>query len=559
MAKLTIERDDQYLEQPWDESDLVTDWSAFPEGYGILLNERLVFPCDLSLWTMKIDRSRQLFVDDHLVAHGQNVKREFHQPVDHPANPLLSDLFPRYVCSDPDSGGYRVYYNTGGWMLYAAFSDDGLNWTKPKLDVFDTSDYADRIPPNFRDDGNVLTDGEIHGLMHEPEDPDPQQRYKAIIRVSRFHERKWPYLQRAQHTLRPGGAAEVARKPHRQQRYSLFTSPDGLRWNFKADTSITWDSGMGDFRVPHVRPLGTGDCLGVRWDPGIGRYVAETKHFIGPDLRMTPVHHTARVVGMCESDDLIHWSSPRMVAYPDGEDAKMPGMWGIYQADGFTYESMWLNCYSMTCYHPAGIEERKRRNLIPTRPYLKRNWLRLAGSRDGRHWYYLGGRRPFIDLGPVESWKPHYLRMCTRDTVGGPVIRDDELWFYYRGASVDGPKGTWRSGLGVARLRRDGFASCNAGEDAGLLITRPFVFEGDGHLYVNADVARDGYVKVSIVDEEGDPIGGFGEDECRSVVEDSTRSPLHWGRRESLAGLKDRYIRLAFHLRNAKLFSFWIE
>ena len=44
MAKMTIERDDQYLEQPWDGSDLVTDWSAFPEGYGILLNERLRLP-----------------------------------------------------------------------------------------------------------------------------------------------------------------------------------------------------------------------------------------------------------------------------------------------------------------------------------------------------------------------------------------------------------------------------------------------------------------------------------------------------------------------------------
>ena len=554
MSKQVIERDDEYLEQPWDESDQVTDWSAFPHGYGLLLNERLQFPCDLSVCRMKLDRSRQLFVDDHLIAHTEHVKREFHQPVDHPANPLITDVFPRYVIDMGDDavagGKYRVYYNTGGWLLYVAYSDDGVNWTKPVLDLIDPADYGDRVPPNFRNDRNLICDGEIHGLIDEPDDPDPSQRYKAIIRPKTYRERKWPYLKR-----NPSFGAD---KPHNQIPYFLYTSPDGLRWTFKAETSITWDSGMGDMIAPHTRPLGTGDCLGVRWDPVLQKYVAETKHFIGPDMRMTPVHHTARVVGMCESDDLIHFSSPRMVAYPDGEDAKMPGMWGIYQADGFAYESMWLNCYSMSCYHPASIEQRREMDLMPARPYLKRNWLRLAGSRDGRHWSYLGRREPFIELGTEESWKPHYLRMCTRDTIGGPVVRDDKLWFYYRGASVDGAKNTWRSGLGIAILRRDGFASCNAATP-GIVITRPFVFEGDGELHLNADVASGGYVGVSVLDEDGGPIDGFDKSDCQPCDEDTTRCRIGWSGHDTLAPLRDQYIRLAFHIKDAKLYSFWIE
>ena len=65
--KVAIEVDGQDVQRQWDESGAKTDWSAFPHGYGILLNERLIFPQDLSLWRIKLDHTRQLFVDDYLV------------------------------------------------------------------------------------------------------------------------------------------------------------------------------------------------------------------------------------------------------------------------------------------------------------------------------------------------------------------------------------------------------------------------------------------------------------------------------------------------------------
>jgi hypothetical protein len=200
-----------------------------------------------------------------------------------------------------------------------------------------------------------------------------------------------------------------------------------------------------------------------------------------------------------------------------------------------------------------------QRKLMPSRPYTKRNRIRLAASRDGRHWHYLGNRSPFIDLGPEVSWKPHYLRMANRHTVGGPVLKADELWFYYRGNNSDGPKTDWTFSMGAAILRRDGFASLNATEQPGVVITRPLVFEGEGRLFVNADVATNGQVRASVVAEDGSAIEGFAESDCQAVCADSTRSRVVWSGNETLAKLKDRYIRLAFHLTNAKLYSFWIE
>ena len=43
-----------------------TDRSLFPKAYGVLASEHLMRPVDMSNWPVKIDRSRQLFVDDYL-------------------------------------------------------------------------------------------------------------------------------------------------------------------------------------------------------------------------------------------------------------------------------------------------------------------------------------------------------------------------------------------------------------------------------------------------------------------------------------------------------------
>ena len=549
MAK--VEVDDRVVKRPWDESDLVTDWSAFPEGYGILLNERLIFPEDLCLWRMKIDTARQLFVDDYLVAHRLGLKREFHSPQDHPANPLMTGAVANFVGPDEEHG-YRLYYGAHGSRV--AFSSDGVHWEKPNLDVCDRPADAPADEPN-----NVIAIGGL-GVFYEPDDPDERQRWKAI--GGSGTEVIWPYAVIPPSRRPPWLGLKPPPQPDppppvRGSLHDLYISPDGIRWTRKCTTSLPGGGQIG-FHAPYERPTGT-SMLRVRWDPKLHKYIANTKRIIGPDLRMSPVFHVERAVSMCESDDLIHWSSPRLYACPDGEDAKMPGMYGIYEASGFPYESMWLNCFSMSWYIPVSREESRKRDLMPTRPYIKRNWIRLAGSRDGRHFYYLGERRPFIDLGSEDSWKSHYLRMVNLHTVGGPVLKNDELWFYYRGGVTDALKTLWVQSTGVAILRRDGFASLNAGDEAGVVITRPLVFEGEGKLFVNANVATNGYVRASVMAEDGSAIDGFGEDDCQAICADSTRSRVGWSRNETLAELKDRYVRLSLHLRNAKLYSFWIE
>ncbi len=547
MSAIKTDSHDQVLET-WNEAAAPMDWTPFPVGYGILLNERYQFPMDMALVRMKLDHSRQLFVDNHIIAHMQGLTRETHSTREHPANPVFApyDNYASVICPDPERG-FRLYYNgprgggNGGWPLHVAYSSDGVNWDLPELNVFDDFNRSS-FPggPN-----NVVSaTGGLSGLFFEPDDPDPERRWKAIIRPVKqrpFRHTPWPYLRL------PAGdpAAGVP--------YELHVSPDGLRWTFEAETNH-WkgpSDAWGQYQDNHDFPLlGGGDVFRARWDPKLGKYVGNTKHYIGPDKRLSPIYRAARVVGQIESDDLVHWSAPRIYAYPDGEDAKEPlnGMQGIYEADGFPYESMWLNNFSMSTVTPASKEEIRGRN--SRRPYIKHNWIRLAASRDGRHWYYFGDRKPFIPFRQEGSWQPKYLRAVPLVTTCGPIVKDDELWFYYRGGRA----------TGIAILRRDGFASLNADEDGGLVFTRPFVFEGNGRLRVNAEVSTGGYVRAAVVDEDtAEELVGFTEEDSVGVTEDSTRAPLRWREHESLARFKDRYVRLAFHLKSAKLYSFWFE
>ena len=542
IKQVAVEVDDQDIQRPWDESPSKMDWSAFPEGYGILLNERYQFPVDMALWRMKIDRTRQLFIDDFLVAHKEALTRETHATKDYPANPIFDDKshFLSWNIAPDSEHGYRLYYNSRGGLLHVAYSRDGINWARPELNIFDLSTLPEEKFPGGPN--NVVGPTQLHGLLYEPDDPDPSRRWKAIVRAV------------AGSKLLNFSCREETRN---YQFYELYTSPDGYRWRREAKTNLP--TNKIDFRAPYQFPMGCGDVLRVRWDPKLKTYIANTKHTIGPDMRFTDIFHATRVIAQCESDDLIHYSAPRIYAYPDAEDAKTHGMYGIYEADGFPYESMWLNNFSMTVYEPASKQDRISKNLMPNRPYLKRNWIRLAASRDGRHWYYFGDRKPFIPLGPEDSWKSHYMRAVNWVTTGGPVVKKDELWFYYFCGNIDGPKSGWKYSLGLATLRRDGFASLNTDDDPGLVITRPMVFEGEGKLFVNADVAKNGYLQVSVMEEQGQPIPDFERKGCPAITKDSTRIAVGWRANDSLAKLKDRYVRLAFHLKNAKLYSFWIE
>ncbi|MDZ4798311.1 MAG: hypothetical protein SGI92_09125 [Bryobacteraceae bacterium] len=157
---------------------------------------------------------------------------------------------------------------------------------------------------------------------------------------------------------------------------------------------------------------------------------------------------------------------------------------------------------------------------------------------------------------------------AVQPTISAPILHDGALWIYYLGSpAFHGNmflKGEQR--MGLAKLRPDGFASLRANWRAGLATTKPFVWPG-GHLEVNSRIQGgngtpdDGWVRVAILDETGQPMPGYSRAESDPLVTDSIhpsapKGPT-WSRKpQNLDPLIGKKIRLRFFLRQADLYSF---
>jgi len=224
------------------------------------------------------------------------------------------------------------------------------------------------------------------------------------------------------------------------------------------------------------------------------------------------------------------------------------------------------------------ITDPDRKQIFRTRPqkypwapdtylaFLIRGGADMAVSRDAINWticsdnglgYYLP------DAMKIDGKKLNHAIIAN-----GLIKRRNKIW-QYANCSVSGERGvaTYR-----VEQRLDGFMSLNTGQDEGLIITRPFIFEGD-KLTLNVDASR-GWVKVGIMDLPGRKMSkhyfgpkstpaaretGYGAEDCDPIKADSVRQVVTWNGDSNVSGLSDKVIRLRFEMKNAKLFAFQFE
>jgi len=501
------------------------DRDRFPEAYSILTSDRVMFPDDISDWPLKIDSTHQLFIDDFLMSEIEGLTRQFHQPVKHPGNPLLPGGYPG-VLYDKDKGLFRMW-NGGRYLT----STDGVHWERPD--------------PGTEDNVLFPGGGQLRGVMYNPDLPEEEGRYKAVLerRTRVGHEEE-----------EPGG-------------FYLYHSRDGLKWEQRPKRPILQrttncmlpcdfrPTGAGDptkfqYHNPdHFQSYGVGDTSTFRYDPVLKRYIFDGKFNVvmpaakikelGIDTERKP---RLKLRTFSESEDLIHWSPPRFMMYPDRLD---PVDRQIYAHVGFVYQSMWLGLIQSMRYREHG---------------WKQTDLALSYSRDGRHWLRPHHRRPFIPLGDGDSWESDY----TVSSFTAPVRVGNELYIYYSSTrnperDTKEPNTPWPpQQIGLARLRVDGFASLNAGDTPGRVLTRPLTFEGK-QLFVNADVGEEGCVKAAVLSRDSKAIAGYELKDSVPLTKGTTAGRMTWRSKKELNPPGDDHLRILLQLQNAKLYSFWIE
>lgn len=471
-----------------------------------------------------IDTGRQLFVDDFLVDR-TSLTRVFHRPVPHPANPLLRPEtawerghvpfampFSDGVWFDPADGTTKLWYaGNEMWCTCHAGSDDGLTWSRPDLDIVPGTNIVLDVP---RDSSTVWLD-------HN--ETDPARRFKILQTVKQRLTMAEP--------LR-GSATDAFFT------YTYFASPDGRRWQKIAESPR--DQPIGDRSTVYFDPFRKVWVFSIRdieWQrPPPRRQEYRTRLYREhADLECGLADLLSGAVPWTGADDL----DPPNPDWPDQPPQ-------LYNLDATAYESLVVGQFSI---HQGPENEICARDRIQ-----KRNQVALGFSRDGFHWHR-PDRRPFIrarsDRDDAWDWGN------IQSVGGGFLVRGDELHFYYSGRSLSDAFWDGSGGMGLAVLRRDGFAGMEAGPDGGYLLTRPVRFSG-GHAFVNL-AAPKGRLRAAVLGPDGREIDGYSLAECRPLSQDGTRLALSWRGARSLEALAGQPVRFRFELFDGALFAFWVS
>jgi hypothetical protein len=198
---------------------------------------------------------------------------------------------------------------------------------------------------------------------------------------------------------------------------------------------------------------------------------------------------------------------------------------------------------------------------MPTRYYANIYWgflwpfkmntdihTELAWSRDGFNFKRMPGRPKLIARGNDGSWDDGMVFSGYQWLEVG-----DQWWMYYAG--WDGPHGTSERnvGIGLVKMRKEGFVSMHGPSRGGVVCTRKILWPG-GRLAINAD-AQHGEVSVRVTDAKRKAIDGFDYDECESFSDDDVNHEVRW-KEKSLESLAGEVIRFEFFLKDADLYTF---
>ncbi len=510
---------------------------------------------------LHIGNSSQLFLDNLIVEASYELTKTTHMPCKDAANPLIKRDRPwehipyfqsanHVVRRDSQDGLLKCWYedlvdhDPTKYLIEArlcyAESEDGLRWEKPELDI-------------LTEDGrktNVVLGGaggieQAHscGVIEDLFPPDDSMRYRALF----SHYPPYEGEIRAAH------------------------SPDGIHWQVD-DEPVSFGS-LG----PKM-----GDASILDYDRWSRNFVVNCRHWFQCHPCLNPRHpvgpttpgpryphdfakQNRRRIWQSESPDMVHWGEPYLILCPDDEADNMDD--GFYGMAQHQLGNLYIGFLSV--FHRVSNQMD----------------VQLVFSRDRKQWLHANKRQPWLPFGSPGSWDQGMV------TISSPPIEvGEELFIYYGGAFchhdywISGPRegldhpeirnpDLVRFGLGLARLRKDGFVSFDAGSvREGLLITRPFLSDGE-NLIINAKCGSRGYIQVEVLDHYDVVIEGRGREDCDVFSGDSTAHKVTWKgdgtipvARPEFGGdtvypwkKQTPFRKLRFFMKNAQLYSFCLK
>lgn len=466
-----------------------------------------------------VNTGRQLFVDDFLI-ESTNLTRQFHPATMHPGNPVLSASttiestgdgpmampFSNGVFYDPADKIFKMWYMCGYRVnVCYATSTNGVTWTKPSLDVVAGTNIV------FKD--TKLVDAYTNWL--DVEEPNPARRYKMLRTV---YTKPNP-LEFHLHYSPDGihwGPAVVVNKTLIQDRQSMFYNPFRKKWGLSIKDVLPGT--IRTRRYAEHQDLSFALNSVVPNNPSSAETLyADTSKWMKADTL-----------------DLAHADDPGFTP-------------NLYSFEASGYESLMLAQFSIL---------RGAANKPTGRPKI--NEVYFGFSRDGFNWHRPNRQAMFSAGTASGAWNWGNVQPIA----GGPVIVGDQMYFYFsgRGGKPVGAENSVDSNgaTGLATMRRDGFASLNAGSAEGSISTRRVSFDGR-HLFVNAEIASGGSLCAEVLNENNQVIAPFSKANCQPFTGNATKRQMAWTGANDLSVLIGQTVKFKFYVTNGKLFAFWVS
>jgi hypothetical protein len=450
-----------------------------------------------------LGKKRELFVDSYMIDSLDNLEHVLHRPAlaGDPDKPLEGgyvtilkdgDSYKRYYRIDTGSGAYDGH---PGEITCMDVSNDGIHWEKPNLGIF----------PEIEGHTNIIwTNDAPRSHNFSPFiDNNPQapraQRFKALSGT---------------HKDDGGRPDTVPPLAESDSGLYAFSSPDGIHWTKMASHPVltfpqyAFDSQNVTFWSESEQCY---VCFFRCWEPN-----TTLENPPGTDTKISSKTHL-RSIARSTSTDYINWTEPvRLKPNFLGEN--------LYTSQAHPY------------YRAPQVYISLATRFIPARG--SSTDIMFMSIRSGKERFDRTFKGAFVTPGPDPlAWgnRSNYANLNTYQT------SETEISFYVRG---------------IRRvLRIDGFASVRSCSEPGVLITKPFTFDGNT-LSMNYATSAAGSLRVSFLDAEGKPIAGFSEQDSIEVIGDMIDGIIPFPQSTPIHSLAGKVVRMKVRLTEADLYSF---
>ena len=400
-----------------------------------------------------------------------------------------------------DVDQYRLYYRgipvTGkdgnsNENTCYAESKDGIQWYKPNLKIF-------KVNGTYKNNV-VLSDAapvthNFSPFLDTRKGIDPKERYKAL-----------------------GGTEKSG--------LIAYVSEDGIHWN-KLQKGPVIEPRVHDFDSQNV----------AFWSESEQLYICYFRAWVEYDKRYRSVARTT-------SKDFIHWSEPAFMNYGDTPHEQL---YTNQTSPYFRAPHIYISIGARFMKGRQVISEKEATKLNVNPKYFKDCSDAVLMTTRGGNKYDRTFMESFIRPGiGLKNWvsRSNYPALNIVQT------GHDEMSIY-----VNQDYAQPSAHLHRYAMRLDGFASVKAPYKGGDVITKPFRFTGD-QLLINFSTSAAGFVKVEILDLEGNPVKGFELENSTEIIGNEIEKMVSWKNNPDLKKMNGIPVKLRFVMKDADLFSF---